>query len=131
MKYNDREPIYLQIMNDIKYQIVLGNLKADERLLSIKEQSECMGVNPNTIARVYTELERERIVHKEKGLGTFVTSDENVITQLKHEIAEENIKRFVDRMRKIGISKTDMKALLVEYLNRTKKVDEQNEYREG
>ncbi|MCD5410185.1 MAG: GntR family transcriptional regulator [Clostridiales bacterium] len=117
MIYNDREPIYLQIMNDIKYQIVLGNLKVEERLLSIKEQSQHMGVNPNTIARVYSELEREQIVHKEKGLGTFVTPDESIIMKLKNEIAKENIIRFVARMQKIGICGENMKDMLARYLS--------------
>ncbi len=121
MDYNDREPIYLQIMNDLKYQIVLGNLKSDERLPSIKEQSVRMKVNPNTIVRVYSELERQGIVFKEKGLGTFVSQDKDAVIKLKQEIAKENVKRFVERMYKIGFNNDDMHVLLAEYFKSNKR----------
>lgn len=120
MDYNEREPIYLQIINDLKCQIALGSLKSDERLPSIKELSAQMKVNPNTMGRVYSELERQGIVFKEKGLGTFVTQDKDIIIELKQEMARQNVKTFVEHMYKIGFNDDDMHVLLAAYLRSRK-----------
>lgn len=121
MDYNDREPIYLQIMNDIKYQMVVGKLKLGEQLPSIKEQSARMKVNPNTVARAYSELERQGIVSKQKGVGTFVSHGEDAVIKLKQEIADENVKRFVDGMYKIGFTDEEMCALVAKHFKRRRK----------
>ena len=120
MRYNDREPIYLQIMNEIKAQIAFGKLTPGMQLLTIKEQAAKMKVNPNTVARVYALLEQERIITKQKGLGTFVSTSECLARELREEIAESATSRFVDELLRLGFSQDEIKNCLQQFLSRTK-----------
>ena len=70
---NDGVPIYLQIVNQVKYLVACGRLAASEELPPIRVLAEQLLVNPNTIARAYMELEREGIVTKRHGSGTYVS----------------------------------------------------------
>ena len=68
----DDRPIYLQIMDEIRRAIVLGTLKPDEPLPSVRQLSAELRVNPNTVQQAYRELERESVVYVKRGQGTFV-----------------------------------------------------------
>ena len=82
--YEANRPIYLQIMERIKTYIVLGTLKPGEKLLSLRDMSLKMKVNPNTMTRVYSELEKKGIVETRRGLGTFVLDDDMLAEKLKN-----------------------------------------------
>src|SRR5688572_7186529 len=70
---NDGVPIYQQIVNQVKYLVACGRLAAGEELPPIRVLAEQLLVNPNTVARAYLELEREGIVRKRHGSGTYVS----------------------------------------------------------
>ena len=72
---SDPRPIYLQIMDEIRRALVLGTLKREDPLPSIRQLASELRVNPNTVAQAYTELEREGVVYVQRGLGTFVSPD--------------------------------------------------------
>jgi len=65
-------PIYLQLVNQLKYLMASGRLKAGEELPPIRVLAEKLVINPNTVARAYRELEIERLVEKRSTNGTFV-----------------------------------------------------------
>jgi GntR family transcriptional regulator len=67
-----RVPIYRQLMDQIRQAIARGRLRPGSRLPSVRALSRDLVVNPNTIARTYTELEREGVLHTRQGLGVFV-----------------------------------------------------------
>ena len=69
----DGVPIYLQVVNQIKYLVAAGRLIAGEELPAIRTLAEKLMVNPNTIARAYRELETAGIVEKRRTAGTYVT----------------------------------------------------------
>lgn len=118
MKYNNREPIYRQIVNDIKYQIVLGALKKGEKLLSGRDMAEKMKVNPNTIARVYQELEWQGIVFTRKGMGTYITEDAATVPRLKAEITKEMMSTFIAGMKKVGFENREIVNILKKHLDK-------------
>lgn len=120
MRYNDLEPIYLQIISEIKTQIALGRLTPGMQLPTIKEQAAIMRVNPNTVARVYAFLEQERIITKQKGLGTFVSTSTLLARTLKEEIAERNTSRFISEMSRLGFSTEEIYEHLRQFLSRVK-----------
>jgi len=120
MRYNDREPIYLQIMNEIKAQIAFGKLVPGMQLPTIKEQALIMRVNPNTVARVYALLEQERVITKQKGLGTFVSTNEHLARELKVEIVENLTSRFVSEMLRLGLGSAEILKYLQQFLARAK-----------
>jgi GntR family transcriptional regulator len=69
----DGVPIYVQLMNQIKYLVASGRLKAGEQLPPVRKLAEQLLVNPNTVARAYRELEREGLVISRQGSGVFVS----------------------------------------------------------
>ena len=69
----DGVPIYLQIANQVKYLVASGRLAPGDELPPIRVLAHQLLVNPNTVARAYLELEREGVVHKRQGSGTYVS----------------------------------------------------------
>lgn len=69
---NDGVPIYQQIVNQVKHLVAAGRLEHGEEIPPIRVLAQQLLVNPNTVARAYLELEREGIVHKRHGAGTYV-----------------------------------------------------------
>jgi GntR family transcriptional regulator len=65
-------PIYVQLAEQIRAGVARGRLKPDHRLPSVRELSQTLVVNPNTVARAYTELERDGVLYTRPGLGVFV-----------------------------------------------------------
>jgi Predicted transcriptional regulators len=100
--FNPNVPIYQQIMNGIKQDLVSGARKPGERLQSVRELAEALTVNPNTVQRAYQELEREGVSETRRGTGTFIVEKENLISGLKAEMAQSVINTFVEGMRALG-----------------------------
>ncbi|MBU3153354.1 GntR family transcriptional regulator [Clostridium estertheticum] len=107
-EFNDKSPIYLQIMDIIKMDIVIGKLKSNDKLPSVREMAMNMNVNPNTLQRSYQELERLGIVYTQRGTGTFVVESENMVDDLKKEMAKEVIDSFILRMRNLGFNDNEI-----------------------
>lgn len=80
---NDGVPIYLQIVNQIKYLIAAGRLAAGEEIPPIRVLAEQLVINPNTVARAYLELERAGLVAKRQGAGTYVAASGPVLPRRK------------------------------------------------
>ncbi len=100
--FNPHEPIYLQIVRRLCRQLVRGELSAGDKLPSVREMAVQSGVNPNTIQRVYTELERLNIAETRRGLGTFITEDELRLKQLREDLINEQIRNFIADMKEMG-----------------------------
>lgn len=109
---NSKEPIYIQIKNHIKMKIVSGELKEGERLLSVRDYATELKVNPNTISRVYSELEMENLITTQRGIGKFVTEDKGNIQLLKMDFSREIVKDFIRKSRTLGLSKDEIIELL-------------------
>jgi len=116
MEFNNNIPIYLQIIDSIKQDIVVGKLKASQKMPSVRELAGTLKVNPNTIQRVYQELDREKITYTKRGMGTYVTEEEKIISSLKEEISQKIILDFVEGMNKLGFSNKELINALKEYL---------------
>lgn len=76
---NDGVPIYQQIVNQVKHLVAAGRLEPGEEIPPIRVLAQQLVVNPNTVARAYLELEREGIVHKRHGAGTYVAENSNTL----------------------------------------------------
>src|SRR6266478_7492824 len=70
---NDGVPIYLQIVNQVKYLVAAGRLASGDEIPPIRVLAGQLLVNPNTVARAYLELERAGVVSKRHGSGTYVS----------------------------------------------------------
>lgn len=117
-EFHASKPIYLQVADRICYSILRGEIKSGNRLPSVREMAVQMGVNPNTIQRTYTEIERDGIVETRRGQGTFVKSDPALIASLRTRIQTEVIETFVENMKEIGLSKEEMLTAVQEFLKK-------------
>ncbi|OIJ12776.1 GntR family transcriptional regulator [Anaerobacillus arseniciselenatis] len=106
--FDNSKPIYLQLMDHFFQQICSGSLKLGEKLPSVRETAVSVGVNPNTVQRTYQEMERKGVVVAKRGQGSFVTEDESMIKQLRSEISEEYVNKFVVYMQNNGFSEAEI-----------------------
>jgi GntR family transcriptional regulator len=91
---SSRVPIYRQLADQIREAVARGQLAQDEKLPSVRELSKQLTINPNTVARVYTELEREGVLNTRPGLGVFVAETKNELTR---KVRRERLVRLVDQ----------------------------------
>lgn len=103
--FNNNEPIYLQIVELIKRYIATGELRPNDKLPSVREMSSSLGVNPNTLQRAYGELERLGITYTKRGMGSFVSQEQNSSNELQEKMGIDLAKKFIKDMDAIGINK--------------------------
>ena len=98
-------PIYLQIIACIKQKIVAGEWAAGERVPPVRDLAIEFGVNPNTMQRSLTELEREGLLYSERTSGRFITRQAELIASVRDDLAEEVLKTFLHQMKQMGYAK--------------------------
>lgn len=113
--FRDDLPIYSQLIQKIKYALVSGELSPGDRLQSVREMALDAKVNPNTMQRALSELEREGLLYTQRTSGRFVTEDIALLGSLKSALAGEQIKSFFDSMERIGISESEALKLIENY----------------
>lgn len=103
------KPIYEQIVDGIKEEIVKSILKPGDKLPSVREMSTMLTANPNTVSRAYMELERQKVIETIRGRGTYVSSyyepkaDEDRMKKLK-----EDLKKIIIEAYYLGIEKKEI-----------------------
>ena len=105
-------PIYMQLYERLTLAIVSGGYAPGERLPAVRELAVDAGVNPNTVQRALSELERRGLDYAQRTAGRFVTEDAERIGQEKRLIAEERTKSFLDAMGELGYDRAQTVALL-------------------
>jgi GntR family transcriptional regulator len=106
-----RVPIYRQLMDQIRQGIARGRLKSGSRLPSVRVLSRELVVNPNTVARAYTELEREGVLNTRQGLGVFVAEPQAELTAaVRRERLAQALDRFLTEAVHLGFSEDDVLA---------------------
>lgn len=108
------KPIYQQLIELITGDIIRGKLKPGEKLLSVRDYAIEVGVNANTMQRVYKELEQMEITETRRGQGSFVTEDIRKIYKLRDEVKEQLALSFIQNVEALGFSTAEM----VDYLQK-------------
>ena len=111
-EFNNKEPIYLQIVELVKKNIATGDLVPGDKLPSVREMSKDLGVNPNTLQRSYGELERLGITYTRRGMGSFISEGDNSMKDLKFDMGKDLAKKFINDMASIGIDKEEAIKIL-------------------
>lgn len=106
-EFDSKTPIYLQLVEDFKLQIISGALAAGERIPSVRELALAMQVNPNTMQKALSELEETGLLYTERTNGRFVTKDEALIREHRERYADELCLRFLASMERIGYPQQD------------------------
>ncbi len=117
MDFKANIPIYFQVIEDIKKNIITGSLPLGSKLPSSRELALQFQINPNTAARVYNEMEAMGLSFTRRGIGTFVTEDQGVIEKLKKEQIDKILKDFDEQTAALGFSHEEVIALLKNYYN--------------
>lgn len=107
-------PIFIQIIERIQMDIIAGTYKPGDKLPSVRELAAIASVNPNTMQKALTELERTGLVYSQRTSGRFITEDTKMIEALKSNLAQEKITEFFDSMSKLGFEKSETLSLIQE-----------------
>jgi len=110
--FSDDRPIYTQLMEQIQLRIISGVYKSGEKLPSVREMASDASVNPNTMQKALTELERTGLVFSQRTSGRFITEDINMIKGIRNDLAKEQIEKFLYNMEKIGYTKQETIELI-------------------
>lgn len=95
-------PIYAQIIERVQLDIVAGVYRPGDKLPSVRELAAEAGVNPNTMQKALSEMERSGLVHAARTSGRFITEDETLIAQMRGKLAASQVTEFLDKMRQMG-----------------------------
>lgn len=108
-----RTPIYRQLTEQLREAVARGKLRTGERLPSVRELAGELVVNPNTIARVYTELEREGVLNTRAGLGVFVAQPQAELTRrVRRQRLQKVLDRFMTEAVHLGFSAEEVVSLV-------------------
>ncbi len=119
-EFHNESPIYAQVMERVERMIVSGALSPGERLPSVRVFAQEAGVNPNTMQKALTELERGGLIYSQRTSGHFVTEDQAVIIKAREELAKLQTERFLQSMQELGFTAAQAAALLQQRLEQTK-----------
>ncbi|GLC31247.1 GntR family transcriptional regulator [Clostridium omnivorum] len=111
---NSERPVYIQLIEQIQASIVSGNFKPSDKLPSVRELAAEASVNPNTMQKALSELERTGLIYSNRTSGRYITSDLTLIKDLKRKSAKNLILDFLDKMNQLGFEKEEVISMLSE-----------------
>ena len=127
LDYSDKRPIYEQIVDKMQILIANGALEPDEKLPSVRSLAVELSINPNTIQRAYSELERSGFIYSVKGRGNFV-ADSSALLRQKKEALLADIRRYIQYGRELGVKETEFITVVSELYPNVQDVQKEGEY---
>jgi len=112
--FDNERPIYIQLVEKVRIEIVSGKLKPGEKLASVRDLALTTKVNPNTMQKALSELEDEGLIYTERTNGKFVTENKELIEKVRLELAKEKVNNYLNAMNDIGITYEDAVKYLKE-----------------
>ena len=107
-------PIYLQIIERVQMDVITGRYQPGDKLPSVRYLAQEAAVNPNTMQKALSELERSGLIYSQRTSGRFITEDKELIHQMKKELAAAEVSAFVAHMKQLGITPEEIRQLLAE-----------------
>lgn len=111
-QFDNDKPIYLQMVELIKTEIISGRLKCGEKIPSVRELAVQAKVNPNTVQKALAELERYGLIYTERTNGKFVTENQSIIKAYRDGIINEKVESFLKDMIHIGVNEDEIREYL-------------------
>lgn len=108
-------PIYTQIVDEFKRRIFRQELLPGEKVPPVRELAQELGVNPNTLQRAMSELEREGLLYTERTAGRYVTTDRALIGSLRDALIATVVQGFMAELNALGCSPQEIAGLLQKY----------------
>ena len=113
IKFSNEKPIFLQLADIIKSDIISGKFKSNEKLPSVREFALIYSVNPNTAQKALQLLEDEELIFTDRTNGKFVATNNNLIETQKNKIINHEIDLFFEKMKSFGLSEDEIKNLII------------------
>lgn len=111
---DDNRPIYLQLMERIQHDIISGVYKPGDKIPSVRDLALDAAVNPNTMQKALSELERSGLLYSQRTSGRFITEDKALLKKMKQELAADHIQQFFTQMRQLGFSDSETLEMIQE-----------------
>ena len=108
LSQTDSKPMYLQIMDQIKHRIALGDWPVGEKLLSIRELAIGLRVSVITVKRAYAELEKEGVIVTQHGKGSFIATGSELGEKINREALETHLQEAAKLAFTMGISQSEL-----------------------
>ena len=109
-------PIFIQIIEKIQMDIISGYYKPGDKLPSVRDLAQEASVNPNTMQKALSELERTGLVYSQRTSGRFITEDTTMIDKLKSELARDIVTQFLENIQRLGFQKEEAMSLIAEII---------------
>jgi GntR family transcriptional regulator len=109
---HDARPLYLQIMDEVRRAVVVGTLRAEDPLPSVRELAGELVVNPRTVSQAYQELEREGVIYVRRGQGTFVSPTVRRGAPERRSLALAVAKRALLEARRNGVKVDELVTMI-------------------
>ena len=113
---DDSRPIYLQLMERIQHDIITVVYQPGDKLPSARDRDLDAAVNPNTMQKALSELERGGLVYSHRTSGRFITDDSTLLKKIKTDLAQEYISTFLSQMRRLGVNDSETLEMIKETL---------------
>lgn len=120
IQLNSRDPIYLQLIDYFKNQLVGGHWQLGEELPSRRQIARQFNINPNTVQRAFSEMEEMKWIYTAPNRPSRVTEDPSMIQKIKQEFVEDAVKEFVTSIQTIDISYEEVTELIAEEIEKQK-----------
>jgi GntR family transcriptional regulator len=118
---NTERPVYIQLIEQIQASIVSGYFKSSDKLPSVRDLAAEASVNPNTMQKALSELERSGLIFSNRTSGRYITSDLALIKKLKSQYAKSTIIEFLDKMKQLGFEQEEVLSIVTETIKEMKK----------
>ncbi len=108
-KFDDNMPIYLQLRDEIEKAIILGSVKEDEMIPSIRTLAQQYRLNPQTVSNALSELVNEGVIYKRRGIGFFVEKEARGVLQEKKlaDFRKDEMEQTIRKGKELGITKSE------------------------
>ena len=113
-EFDNTRPVYIQLCEQFTNAIISGALAPGEKLLSVRDLAKEAGVNPNTMQKALSELDRSGLLYTQRTAGRFVTENKEKIKEIKQETARLRVSQFLTEMAQLGIRPQEIESLLAE-----------------
>jgi len=114
IKFNNRDPVYQQVVRHFKEEIATGRLAAGQEIPSRRELAGLFQINPNTAQRAYKEMEVQNLLTTEGNSPSRITRDEAVLSLVREELIHEAVDAFVGSVLKISPSLEELLNIVKE-----------------
>ena len=114
VKFNNRDPVYVQVIRHFKEQIAKGFFEPGQEIPSRRELANQLKINPNTAQRAYKEMEEQGLIFTEGNMPSCITKDETVLKSVREELIVEAVDLFLSSIKSINVPLPEVLELVKE-----------------